>query len=200
MTARRLLPSPPASGALADGCVAQVFLTTPRSFALVNLKPLVPGHVLVCPRVAHRRHTDLSADETADLWATVQLAQRLLARTYFGDGGERAAEGATPRDGSFTVAIQDGPAAGQTVPHLHVHVLPRADGDMGASVPSDDVYVRLAAEAGNVGGALWDRDARPAPGGGLPRVDDADQPARTPEQMHDEAERYRATLRDMGAE
>ncbi|KAM4056780.1 HIT domain-containing protein [Hirsutella rhossiliensis] len=169
----------------------QVFLTTPLSFALVNLKPLIPGHVLVCPRTAHERLTDLSPGETADLFATVQLTQRLLARTYFGDAGAAAKSKEPPSSssgssdeparpaGSFTVAVQDGPEAGQTVPHVHVHVIPRTRDDLGEGAAGDDVYVRLAAEAGNVGGALA---------------------VRTPEQMHDEAERYRATLRDMGVE
>lgn len=166
--------------------------------------------MLVCPRAAHERLLDLSPDETADLLATVQLTQRLLARTYFGTGNGGAA---TSRDtaspspssgargaGSFTVAVQDGPEAGQTVPHVHVHVIPRTRGDMGEGRPSDDVYVRLAAEAGNVGGALWDRQRRPAPGGDMPRVEDDDRAVRTAAQMSEEAGRYRMTLRDMGVE
>ncbi|PHH90070.1 hypothetical protein CDD83_4609 [Cordyceps sp. RAO-2017] len=167
----------------------QVFLTTQHSFALVNLKPLLPGHVLVCPQAPHRRLTDLSTGEAADLMAAVQLTQRMLARTYWG------AE--APGGGSFTVAVQDGPEAGQTVPHVHVHVIPRAKGDMAAA---DDVYEAMAGEAGNVGGALWDRATRPAPGGGMPRIEDADRAVRTPEQMRAEAVSYRAALRDMGVE
>ncbi|PHH76792.1 hypothetical protein CDD80_1204 [Ophiocordyceps camponoti-rufipedis] len=115
----------------------QVFYTTSLSFALVNLKPLVAGHVLVCPRAPHRRLLDLSANETADLFQTVQLVQRLLTRVYLSDGG------------GFNVAVQDGPEAGQTVPHVHVHVLPRVSGDMESP---DDVYHLLAGEEGNVGG------------------------------------------------
>lgn len=131
---------------------------------------------------------DLSAGETADLFATVQRVQRMLARHY--QGGEASA-------GSFTVAVQDGPDAGQTVPHVHVHVMPRTRGDVGEA--SDDVYVKLAGDEGNVGGALWDARARPVPGGGggMARIEDADRAARTPEQMHDEADRYRATLAAM---
>ncbi|KJZ79762.1 hypothetical protein HIM_00476 [Hirsutella minnesotensis 3608] len=165
----------------------QVFLTTRHSFGLVNLKPLVPGHVLVCPLKPHRRLTDLSAGETADLFTAVQLAQRMLARVYLDASG-----------GSFTVAVQDGPEAGQTVPHVHVHVIPRVRDDMGPGASTDDVYVRMASEQGNVGGALWDREqARPAPGGGMPRIDDADRAPRTAGQMNGEAERYREALREM---
>ena len=167
----------------------QVFLTTPHSFALVNLKPLIPGHVLVCPHNPHKRLTDLTPTETADLFTTVQLTQRLLARAHF-----RTPE---PEAGSYSVAVQDGADAGQTVPHVHVHVVPRTAGDMGSP---DAVYVKLAGEEGNVGGALWDREmgARPQPGGGLSRVDDEDRKPRSAEEMVEEAERYKAILKEMG--
>ncbi|KOS17705.1 Bis(5'-nucleosyl)-tetraphosphatase [Escovopsis weberi] len=172
----------------------QVFFTTPHSFALVNLKPLTPGHVLVCPLRPHPRLTDLSGDETADLFATVQVAQRLLARAYF-----RSAE---PCGGSFTVAVQDGKEAGQTVPHVHVHVIPRLRyeerTEEGRGQAPDQVYVDMASEKGNVGGALWDTRERPVPGGGMPRIEDDDRGARTSEDMNEEAERYRQMLKDMG--
>ncbi|KAK5998434.1 Bis(5'-nucleosyl)-tetraphosphatase [Cladobotryum mycophilum] len=168
----------------------QVFLTTPHSFGLVNLKPLIPGHILVCPLAPHLRLTDLSPAETTDLFATVQLAQRLLARTYFPDPD--------PSNGSFTVALQDGADAGQTVPHVHVHVIPRMKGDLG-DAPPDQVYVDMASEKGNVGGALWDGE-RPTTGGAMPRIEDADRRARTVEEMYEEVEKYRAVLNDMGIE
>ncbi|KAG5926308.1 hypothetical protein E4U42_003427 [Claviceps africana] len=176
---------------------SQVFLTTPHSFALVNLKPLVPGHVLVCPLRPHRRLTDLSAAETADLLGAVQRTQRMLARRYFPDPADL-------RSGSFTVAVQDGPEAGQTVPHVHVHVIPRVAGDVGEN--PDALYTRMAGEEGNVGGALWDRDRggaledarRPAAGGAMAPIEDADRGARSEEDMRREAELYREALRDMG--
>lgn len=166
----------------------QVFLKTPHVFGLVNLKPIVPGHVLVCPLKPHRRLTDLSPEETAALFTTVQLTQRMLARIYFKTDNLEA--------GSFTVAVQDGPEAGQTVPHVHVHVLPRTKGDLGKE--PDEVYVKMASETGNVGGALWDRDnSRPSPGGSMPRIEDLDREARTAQDMHDEADGYKAVLEEM---
>ncbi|KAM0431790.1 hypothetical protein ACHAPT_005040 [Fusarium lateritium] len=168
----------------------QVFFTTPYSFALVNLKPLIPGHVLVCPHAPHKRLTDLTPAETTDLFTTVQVIQRLLARAYF--------PSPEPEAGSFSVAVQDGADAGQTVPHVHVHVVPRTPDDMGAP---DAVYVKMAGEEGNVGGALWDRQMeRPKPGGGLSRVDDEDRKPRTEEAMVEEAKRYKAILKEMGVE
>lgn len=168
----------------------QVFLKTQHSFGVVNLKPILPGHVLICPLQPHRRLTDLSAAETADLFATVQRVQRMLGRVYF--------QTARPEDGgSFTVAVQDGPASGQTVPHVHVHVIPRVADDMGEGEAGDEVYVKMASEEANVGGALWDMASRPKPGGGMPRVEDACRNAREPEDMHAEADRYKEVLQRM---
>ncbi|KAH6631792.1 histidine triad-like protein, partial [Chaetomium tenue] len=154
----------------------QVFLTTPHSFALVNLKPLLPGHVLVCPLQPHRRLTDLSPAELSDLFTSVQRVQHMLARHYFlpcpsppttttttttnpTPPGEAQPPLPTPTAGAFNIAIQDGAEAGQTVSHVHVHVIPRIRGATAkpASTPSDAVYDQMAAEEGNVGGALWDR-------------------------------------------
>ncbi|XP_062081676.1 bifunctional bis(5'-adenosyl)-triphosphatase/adenylylsulfatase FHIT-like isoform X3 [Humulus lupulus] len=45
-----------------------VFYTTHLSFAFVNLRPVLPGHVLVCPLREVKRFADLTTDETNDLW------------------------------------------------------------------------------------------------------------------------------------
>ena len=168
----------------------QVFLKTDHSFALVNLKPLLPGHILVCPLQPHRRLTDLTPAETGDLFTTVQLTQKLLGKAYFPAPHDATA-------GSFTVAVQDGPESGQTVPHVHVHVIPRTKGDM---EQPDEIYVGMTGEDGNAGGALWDKMQRPVPGGGMPRIEDADRAARTEEAMIQEAEDYKTKLREMGLE
>ncbi|CAK4081487.1 unnamed protein product [Aphanomyces euteiches] len=105
---------------------AQIFYESSLSMALVNLKPIVPGHVLVIPKRRMDRFLRLDADEVADLWVTAQhVASRLQ--------GHYTAE-------AFTFSIQDGKAAGQTVPHCHIHVLPRHQGDFKRN---DDIYDHL---------------------------------------------------------
>lgn len=47
---------------------SEVFAKTPFSIAFVNLKPVVPGHVLVSPRRVAKRLQDLDQNELADLW------------------------------------------------------------------------------------------------------------------------------------
>ncbi|XP_039655051.1 bis(5'-adenosyl)-triphosphatase [Perca fluviatilis] len=103
-----------------------VFLQTELSFALVNRKPVVPGHVLVCPLRPVERFRDLRPDEVADLFSTAQRVGNLVEKHF----------NAT----SLTIAIQDGPEAGQTVKHVHVHVLPRKAGDFERN---DSVYDEL---------------------------------------------------------
>ncbi|XP_029907018.1 bis(5'-adenosyl)-triphosphatase [Myripristis murdjan] len=103
-----------------------VFLRTELSFALVNRKPVVPGHVLVCPVRPVERFRDLQPDEVADLFSVTQRVASLVERHF----------NAT----SLTISIQDGPEAGQTVKHVHVHVLPRKKGDFERN---DNVYNEL---------------------------------------------------------
>ncbi|XP_029288271.1 bis(5'-adenosyl)-triphosphatase isoform X1 [Cottoperca gobio] len=103
-----------------------VFLQTELSFALVNRKPVVPGHVLVCPLRPVERFRDLQPDEMADLFSTTQRVANLVEKHFNGT--------------SLTIAIQDGPEAGQTVKHVHVHVMPRKAGDFEWN---DSVYDEL---------------------------------------------------------
>jgi bis(5'-adenosyl)-triphosphatase len=108
---------------------ASIFLQTPHSVAFVNLRPIVPGHVLVLPRrvVPHLRDLHLDTGEYDDLWRTVRTVQAILSQRY---------SDAT----DFNVAVQDGPGAGQSVPHVHVHILPRRTGDLARN---DDIYDAL---------------------------------------------------------
>ncbi|XP_041130803.1 bis(5'-adenosyl)-triphosphatase-like isoform X2 [Polyodon spathula] len=78
-----------------------VFLQSELSFALVNRKPVVPGHVLVCPIRSVERFHDLRPEEVADLFQTTQRVSSVVEKHFCGS--------------SLTIAIQDGPEAGQTV-------------------------------------------------------------------------------------
>lgn len=90
----------------------QVFFRSQYSYALVNLKPLVPGHVLIVPlRTSALRLSDLSTEESQDYMRTLQLVHKFIQKTYKAD--------------SLNIAIQDGPEAGQSIPHLHTHLIPR---------------------------------------------------------------------------
>lgn len=148
----------------------QVFHLTKYSMALVNLKPLLPGHVLVCPRRIAPRLSDLTSDEASDLFLTVQRVGHMVERVC----------GAS----ALNIAIQDGADAGQSVPHVHTHILPRKKADMGERGGSDAIYGMLEGEKGNVGKhqhEMWEE--RPK----FPAVDDRTREPRSEAEMIQEA-------------
>lgn len=131
----------------------------------------------------------------------MQRVQTLLARHYFPPPPPSHSQQPA---GSFSIALQDGPEAGQTVPHVHVHIIPRvrnvsAKPDDGTA--GDALYDKMAGESGNVGGALWDRELgrRPEPGGGFPRIEDSEREPRTMEEMEEEAGVYKHLLEEVEA-
>ncbi|XP_054640079.1 bis(5'-adenosyl)-triphosphatase isoform X3 [Dunckerocampus dactyliophorus] len=87
---------------------------------------VILSDVLVCPLRQVERFRDLGPDEVTDLFNTTQRVANLVEKHF----------NAT----SLTIAIQDGPEAGQTVKHVHVHVLPRKAGDF---EDNDSVYQEL---------------------------------------------------------
>lgn len=119
---------------------------------------------------------------------TTQRVQLMLANHYFPSPG-------TPESGSFNIAIQDGVAAGQSVEHVHVHIIPRTEGDG----KGDGIYNELAGEEGNVGGLLWDEAVgqRPVPKGRFPKIEDEKRMARSKEVMKDEAEMLRKKMEEL---
>ncbi|TKX26531.1 Bis(5'-nucleosyl)-tetraphosphatase [Elsinoe australis] len=143
------MPPPSLSSAVRFGSFTvtpQVFHRTPHSFALVNLRPLLPGHILVCPHRPEPHLSSLTPAEISDLFLTVQTLQRTLKRVY----------NAT----AFNVAVQDGVAAGQSVPHVHCHVIPRRDGDMDDRGGGDAIYEAMEGEEGDVGKHLREAEER----------------------------------------
>jgi len=85
--------------------------STGLTVAFVNLRPIVPGHVLVTPVRSVPLLADLTDAELDDLFLAVRVVQELLEKCH----GAKASN----------LGIQDGVLAGQSVPHVHVHVLPR---------------------------------------------------------------------------
>jgi bis(5'-adenosyl)-triphosphatase len=146
--------------------------------------------------------TDLTPAELTDLFTTVQKVQRMLAKRYFPSSDPSAgnpsssdplSSSAALTNGSFNVAIQDGPESGQTVPHMHCHIIPRTKESAGEG---DGIYDRLQGEEGNVGGGLWDLRKRPGPRGKFPRIEEAERKPRSKEDMSAEAEMYRELMRE----
>ncbi len=92
---------------------AAVVFDSPAVLAFLDHRPLFPGHTLVMPREHVDTLTDLPARLTAPLFDAVSHLARAI-------------EAALGADGSF-VAVNN--RVSQSVPHLHVHVVPRRKGD-----------------------------------------------------------------------
>jgi diadenosine tetraphosphate (Ap4A) HIT family hydrolase len=106
---------------------ASPFLNAPRAawiasnelaFALPDQFPVSPGHTLVVTRRVVSSWFDATADEQAAMMDLVNEVKRRLDADCF------------PKPDGYNVGFNSGSAAGQTVPHVHIHVIPRYAGDM----------------------------------------------------------------------
>ena len=99
---------------------AEVVARDDDALAFLDVQPLADGHVLVVPRAHVARVEDLPAVQAAALFA---LVHRLAGPT-------RTAVGAA----GTIIGVNDGEVTGQTVPHVHVHIVPRWHGDGAGSI------------------------------------------------------------------
>lgn len=94
---------------------AHVVYEDDQVLAFLDINPLAPGHTLVIPKQPAERLEDLAPDEAAACARVLGLvAQRVLRATGASD---------------YNILQNNGPASGQEVPHVHFHIIPRADGD-----------------------------------------------------------------------
>lgn len=77
--------------------------------------PVSPGHTLVIPRRHVASYFEITEAERAALLALLDNAKARIEQQY--------------QPAGFNIGINDGAAAGQTVPHLHIHLIPRFAGD-----------------------------------------------------------------------
>ena len=109
------------------------------------------------------------AEEYDDIWRTVRSVQSALKQQYKCD--------------AFNVAVQDGVGAGQSVPHVHVHILPRFCGDLERN---DDIYDQLESWAPRTEMQV-----------NKPKIDvpeDSERRDRTMQEMTEEALLYKSLL------
>jgi histidine triad (HIT) family protein len=104
-----------------------------ETIAFLDTHPLFPGHVLICPREHRVTLTDLPLGSVGPTFAIVQLMAK-------------AVEAAVDAEGTF-VAVNN--RVSQTVPHLHIHVVPRRrrDGLKGFFWPRQNYVDEQAREA-----------------------------------------------------
>jgi len=84
--------------------------------ALRDCFPVSRGHTLIVPRRVVASLFDLSDEEVLDCWRLLKEEQEHLEAEFSPDG--------------FNVGVNIGEAAGQTVAHVHIHLIPRYRGDV----------------------------------------------------------------------
>lgn len=98
------------------------FYEDEHALAFLDINPRAPGHAMVIPKVHAAALLDLPEAEVGPLFGAVKVAMARIAEVLKPD--------------AFTIGVNQGEAAGQTVKHLHVHIIPRWKGDGGGSIHS----------------------------------------------------------------
>lgn len=89
---------------------------------VLDVNPRAPGHTMIIPKQHSENLLDLPEDAVGPVFRAVQGVTALLKQALAPDG--------------FTIGINHGRVSGQSVDHLHIHVIPRWSGDGGGSVHS----------------------------------------------------------------
>ena len=99
---------------------ANILKETSCSVSFLDAFPLAKGHVLVIPKNHHQKIQDMSIEENTDLFSLVHL---MLSKV-------------DSITGSTLVAVHNGVDAGQEIPHVHVHLVPRSKDDSAGAIHS----------------------------------------------------------------
>lgn len=115
-----------------------------HAFAFLDANPLTEGHALVIPRKHYEHLQDIPEAEAVEWFRLIHV---LAGRLQEAAGAE-----------AMTIGLNNGRAAGQAVPHAHMHLVPRYSGDGGGTVhsivrqegqrPPKEVYERIRSQLG----------------------------------------------------
>ena len=96
--------------------IGKSFYSTLQFSAFYNIAPILPGHSLVVPNRHVESLFELTDQELAEIMLFARKTTQVLKSVFTCDG--------------FDWTIQDGVSAGQTIPHLHLHIIPRKPHDL----------------------------------------------------------------------
>ena len=97
------------------------------AFAFLTKMPIVPGHTLICPKQPIATSGELTVEIWKDLLTLKEAVCAKLMKIFHTKG--------------FNFAWNEGSIAGQTVPHFHLHVVPRKETDMGITEYEPRVFL-----------------------------------------------------------
>lgn len=116
----------------------RIVLESAAALVIRDLFPVSPGHTLILPRRHVGSFFETTKEEREQLLALLDASKRGLDEQL--------------KPAGYNIGINDGPAAGQTVSHLHLHLIPRFEGD--SPDPRGGVRRILPEKA-----AYWERGA-----------------------------------------
>ena len=99
---------------------AKFLKETDHSVCFLDAFPLAKGHVLVIPKNHHQKIQDMTSEENTDLFSLVHTMVSKVDQLT----------------DATLVAVHNGKEAGQEVPHVHVHLVPRSKDDSAGTIHS----------------------------------------------------------------
>ena len=99
---------------------AKIIAETEKSLAFMDAFPLTKGHSLVIPKKHYEKVQDISLEDNADLFETVRKTIAKVDKIT----------------NATLLAVHNGKASGQEIPHVHVHLIPRSSKDSAGPVHS----------------------------------------------------------------
>jgi len=94
----------------------EIVVENELAYADYDTYPVSPGHCLIITRRHVAEYFQATAEEKAAIWDLVDEMKIIIDRDYKPDG--------------YNVGVNVGKAGGQSVPHIHIHMIPRYTGDM----------------------------------------------------------------------
>ena len=105
---------------IAGDITAKIIRETEHSVSFLDAFPVAKGHTLVVPKNHREKIQDLDEEENKDLFSLVhEMTSKVDSIT-----------------GATLLAVHNGKEAGQEVPHVHVHLIPRSESDSAGAVHS----------------------------------------------------------------
>ena len=94
----------------------QIVIENEFAYADYDSYPASPGHCLIITRRHVAEYFQATAEEKMAIWELVDEMKSIIDKEYNPDG--------------YNVGVNVGAAAGQSVPHIHIHIIPRYKGDV----------------------------------------------------------------------
>jgi diadenosine tetraphosphate (Ap4A) HIT family hydrolase len=95
---------------------SDTLLENELAYTFYDTAPVSPGHCLIITRRHVAEYFETTAEEKAAIWELADQMKAIIDREHKPDG--------------YNVGVNVGEAAGQSVPHVHIHMIPRYKGDM----------------------------------------------------------------------